>query len=164
MTTLLDESLFGLKDFGYLTLAELKTHYQNIHGKPRINPIKYRYSFDEDSHFWVCGKDNQVGLDDTPVCNKYWQLKNNEDPEYRYRVQFELFHNGVAPRPPYTGDRAPYIRVFMHILIDGVSMNNATPDHRPWDYAKYENYATDGPIQYVNALHDKYLLELGGDL
>ena len=156
MTTILDETLFGVRDFGKMTLVQLKTLHDQMYGCNDYtpNPIaEWLCSFD----FWYgCIHSANDVFPNEPASVKHKQMVEHlAFPEYEYRVKFD-----IRPSTTTLPIARNYRDIFaVDIWIDDILMNDSTKEDFTWFFL-YHKYNDFRAIPTLNAAHKKYLHDL----
>ena len=151
MTTILDETLFGVRDFGKMTLVQLKTLHDQMYerqeqmvGRSALHSIAEWLKNSTFRYLWLCSTDFYP---DAPASVKYKQMVKYQDfPEHEYRVKFDI-RQLTTTDVPNTYKRADVFAIY--IWIDDILMSTYIP--------KYIEFDT---IFTLNAAHKPYLHDL----
>ena len=146
MTISLDESLFGVRDFGEMTLLELATLYRET-----LNSFftSDAVSYPIDNIEWLFYRIYIGGLDE-PTLKKIKEMHTiRHNTNHKYGVKFEIVlcgnYNWFEPR---------MLQFYINVWIDGVEINKMLWDHN------LQSYQTWGGIHLLNDAHEKYLHSL----
>jgi hypothetical protein len=159
MTPTLDNPLFGLKDFGELTLPELMTLHTHIYESASIYPPERLQSWFQCEAFHSAAIDigpNHTSsryIADTPRRIKYQEMYNQLfDPNHKYRIKFDVFRKEYSdPDPDFTSILGLYA---IFIWVDDVLMDDPSQKYYRWFELHWDtDLDNDTSLYRINEAH-----------